>query len=361
MEKKPFRYSSYIKTPELLSLQKPVSFEVGKPAHDEMLFVVVHQAYELWFKQIIFELDSVISMFRDDFVDERNIGTAFQRLTRIVHIQKLLIQQIETLETMTPLDFLDFINLLIGASGFQSAQFRLIEAKLGLLRSERLLYNNRDVDADFTEEEKKEIKDAENSPTLFTVINSWLERTPFIKHGDYSFIESFRGATSDVIAREETLMKQVSEEERTIRAARLKEVKRLFDTVLDEKKHDELVAEKHRRLSYKATLAALFISLYRDEPILHLPFKVLETIVTMDEELSHWRYRHALMVMRMVGSKPGTGGSSGYSYLIRAMEAHKVFKDFMSLTTLFVPRSVLPKLPPAMERHLSFSFTYAGR
>jgi len=358
MTKQPFRYLTYIKIDELLKLQQPVSFNTDKPAHDEMLFVIVHQAYELWFKQIIFELNSILKTFNSDFVDERVHGVICARLQRITTIQKLMLQQIEVLETMTPLDFLDFINLLIGASGFQSFQFRVIEAKLGLRRSDRILYNNKQADADLNEEEKAEIKLAETEPSLFDLTEGWLERIPFVTSPGFSFLEEYRQATKVIIEKEEQIISAASSEEAETRRKRLTEVQRLFNSILDESKHNELVKEGQRRFSYRATLGALFINLYRDEPILQLPFKFLELLQSIDEEFAHWRYRHSLMVMRMMGSKPGTGGSSGHSYLLQTIEAHKIFKDLAGITTLFLPRSAIPKLPESVEQRLGFNYTY---
>ncbi|MGH2574324.1 MAG: tryptophan 2,3-dioxygenase family protein, partial [Ignavibacteria bacterium] len=137
----PIYYSDYLQLDKLLKSQKPKSEEYGHPAHDEMLFIIVHQAYELWFKLIIHELDSIINMFKDESIDEKSIGIAVSRLQRITEIEKLLIDQLRVLETMTPLDFLDFRDFLIPASGFQSFQFRLIENKLGLKSAQRILYN----------------------------------------------------------------------------------------------------------------------------------------------------------------------------------------------------------------------------
>ena len=89
-----------------------------------------------------------------------------------------------------------------------------------------------------------------------------------------------------------------------------------FEALLDEPTHERLRAEGARRLSHRATLAALLIHLYRDQPILHLPFRFLTLLVDVDELLATWRYRHALMVHRMIGTKIGTGGSSGHDYLM---------------------------------------------
>lgn len=120
-------YADYLQLDKILNAQSLRSAEYGKPAHDEMLFIIVHQTFELWFKQILHELDSVRAMFRAERIDEKNIGVAVSRLLRITEIQKVMISQFQILETMTPLDFLEFRDLLSPASGFQSVQFRLLE------------------------------------------------------------------------------------------------------------------------------------------------------------------------------------------------------------------------------------------
>ena len=125
-------YHSYLKLDEILNAQKPISTSVGDHAHEEMLFIIIHQVYELWFKQINYEIRSVMDMFDDDKVDEKSIIITVGRLERVIEIQKILIQQIAVMETMTPLDFLDFRNYLFPASGFQSFQFRTLEVLLGL-------------------------------------------------------------------------------------------------------------------------------------------------------------------------------------------------------------------------------------
>jgi tryptophan 2,3-dioxygenase len=117
-------YGSYLKIPELLSLQELRS---DPPVHDELLFIVVHQAYELWFKQLLFELEAA----RDAMTADRS-GMARHLLTRVQSIERVLIEHIEVLETMTPQDFLEFRAVLTPASGFQSAQFREVEFVSGL-------------------------------------------------------------------------------------------------------------------------------------------------------------------------------------------------------------------------------------
>jgi len=120
MKYPPVHYHDYLGISKILSAQHPKSVEYGKPAHDEMLFIIVHQAYELWFKQILFELDSVLNTFQKPNVAEEEMGQASARLERIVAVQKLIAGQIDVLETITPLDFLDFRYFAYPASGFQS-------------------------------------------------------------------------------------------------------------------------------------------------------------------------------------------------------------------------------------------------
>src|SRR5665811_258152 len=133
-------YHDYLQLDSLLTTQELESTKAGDTAHDEMLFIIVHQAYELWFKQILWELDDVMSAFGGDTFDEYDAGRVVSRLQRITRIQRLLILQFEILETMSPMDFLDFRNYLVPASGLHSVQFRLIENRLGVRAEDRLLF-----------------------------------------------------------------------------------------------------------------------------------------------------------------------------------------------------------------------------
>ena len=129
MSKKPLNYSDYLKLDDILNSQKLKSAERGTPAHDEMLFIIIHQVYELWFKQLIHELDSVLLIFNKESVLESDVSLAVSRLDRVIEIQKILIDQVRVLETMTAMDFLEFRDDLFPSSGFQSAQFRKLENK----------------------------------------------------------------------------------------------------------------------------------------------------------------------------------------------------------------------------------------
>jgi len=123
-------YSSYLRLDELLELQAPLS---EGPEHDEHLFIVIHQVYELWFRQVLHELDHL-----HELLLEHDLDRGAHTLTRVLKIFKVLVSQVDVLETMTPLEFLSFRERLGSASGFQSWQFRELEACLGL-RSEKAL------------------------------------------------------------------------------------------------------------------------------------------------------------------------------------------------------------------------------
>jgi len=128
----PVTYSNYLKLEQILSAQQPLS---DGPEHDEMLFIIIHQVYELWFKQVLHELD-----YLQQKLTGNDTPRALHTLRRILTILKTMVAQIDILETMTPLEFLSFRHRLESASGFQSAQFRELEFVLGLKRHAVLVH-----------------------------------------------------------------------------------------------------------------------------------------------------------------------------------------------------------------------------
>jgi tryptophan 2,3-dioxygenase len=354
-------YATYLELEQLLSAQQPRSELIeGKAAHEEMLFIIVHQVYELWFKQILHELESIMLLFSEKRVDERNLGVAVARLERVIEIQKLLVQQIRIMETMTPLDFLDFRNYLFPASGFQSFQFRKMEAMLGLPEKGRMTYNKSHYASVFAKEQQQELADIEQKGSMVTLIEQWLERTPFLEFPGFNFLEKYKRSVQKMIDREMSAINAstyLSEEEKTMRVKMLGDTDTYFRSVLDESYHQEQVEAGNLRLSYKATIAALLIYLYREQPILHMPYRLLSTLLDTDEQLTAWRYRHAQMVLRMLGKKVGTGGSSGHDYLLQTAFKHHIFYDLHNLSTLLIPRSELPQLPDELIRELGFYYT----
>ena len=354
-------YHSYLHLDKILQAQVPRSGQVEeKTAHDEMLFIIMHQVYELWFKQIIHELESITLMFEDNVMDEKEILTAVSRLERIIEIQKLLIEQINVMETLTAMDFLDFRQYLFPASGFQSLQFRIIENLLGLPQDQRLQYNNMPYDVVFSDEQKEVLKRSVENKSLLTHVIEWLDRTPFLEFSQFSFLESYKKAVERMVQKDKDAIMAsdiLTDELKQQRVTMVGDTSTYFNAVFDPAQFEEMRKRGEIKFSYKAMLAALFIFLYRDEPILQQPFRLLSRLMDIEEMLTNWRSRHAQMVLRMIGRKTGTGGSSGHQYLKSTAQQHQIFTDLYQGATLLIPRSELPALPEDLKQQLSFHFS----
>jgi tryptophan 2,3-dioxygenase len=260
----PLSYNKYLRVPELIDLQSCLS----TPAHhDELLFITVHQAYELWFKQILHEIDASIALMKEDRVTE-----ATQALHRIVEIEKLLIAQIHILETMKPVRFLSFRDELNPASGFQSMQFREIEFSSGL-KDEKILRAFAGDDFAF-----RRLQARMNAPSLSEAFFALLRR-----HG--------------------------------------------FDTPASDSPRDE----KERRSNYGKRQRAL-VEVLTHEQEFYKEFQLAERLIEHDEYFSLWRSHHIKMVERMVGAKPGTGGSEGVGYLQKTLDK-KFFPELWDART----------------------------
>jgi len=352
-------YGSYLQLDKLLGAQTLESTKAGGTVHDEMLFIVVHQAYELWFKQIIWEIDDVRRIFGQTRVDEGDMGTAVARLRRIVEIQKLLLQQISVLETMTPLDFLDFRDFLFPASGFQSAQFRVVENKLGLRPEDRLLLAGASYKSRFSEQDRGVVESIEGEPSLFDLVELWLERTPFLDHEDFSFWEAFQSAVKTRLEADRAVVEanpNLTTDEKTAQLREFEITMEQYEALFDPAKHAEQQSAGKRRLSHRAFQAGLFITLYRDQPALQEAYRLLELLMDIDEGFTTWRYRHAQMALRMIGRRIGTGGSAGAKYLEKSAERSRIFADLYNLTTFLIPRADRPPLPAGIIESMRFKF-----
>ena len=352
-------YGSYLRLDRLLAAQELESTRAGSTVHDEMLFIVVHQAYELWFKQILWELDEVRRLFGQETVDEADMGSAVSLLRRIAEIQKLLVQQVSVLETMTPLDFLDFRDYLFPASGFQSVQFRIVENKLGLRPGDRMMLSGAPYTSRFTDEDMALVVASESEPSIFDLVERWLERTPFLDHGDFSFREAFQLAVKSRLEADRDVVEsnpRLSPAEKATQLAEFESTMDQYEALFDPAKHAEQQAAGKRRLSHRAFQAALFITLYRDQPALQEPYRLLELLMDIDEGFTTWRYRHAQMVLRMIGRRIGTGGSAGAKYLERSAERSRIFSDLYDLSTFLIPKAHRPPLPAGIVESMRFKF-----
>ena len=344
MSGKDVYYGDYLQLDKILGAQLPESKLNGKEAHDEMLFIIVHQAYELWFKQIKHEMESIIAVLNKPVVNDNSpdIFTVVHRLKRIATIWELAVHQIDVIETMTPLDFLDFRDQLRPASGFQSFQFKMLEAMMGLRYDERHgqdFYNKH-----LRAEHIAAIAEVESGPSLISLVRTWLERMPFFdtqywpgadKDADvrhHPFWEEYVIAFSETLSDSDTGAKEA----------------------FDQSFFQAQKAGKNR-LTTEANRALLFIMLYRDYPLLQIPFQLLDTLIGIDELMATWRTRHIAMVHRMIGARSGTGGSSGADYLQKSRDKHLIFNEIADVNSFLIQREKLPKLSPELELRLGYT------
>ncbi|HEX6191872.1 MAG TPA: tryptophan 2,3-dioxygenase family protein [Chitinophagaceae bacterium] len=340
-------YHDYLQLDKILNAQELESAKRQLHAHDEMLFIVIHQAYELWFRQLHHEVNSITEILQRPALNDNSpeMQTVVHRLNRCVTILRVLVHQIDIMETMTPMDFLDFRDMLRPASGFQSWQFKELEAKLGLKFEHR--HGKEYYTAQLRAEQVEIIKKAEGEKSLLQLLNAWLERMPFFNEDDnwknfnaqvkeeglHHFWAVYRDAYTNSLAEAE------------------KGNLESFDAIFFGKKSEQVIPGT---LSPAANRAALFIMLYRGYPLLQQPFQLLNALLEIDEQLSSWRYRHMNMVHRMIGTRIGTGGSSGKDYLKAAADKHYIFREIAQLNSFLIERRKLPMLSPEMEWRLGF-------
>ncbi|MCB5225663.1 tryptophan 2,3-dioxygenase [Alishewanella sp. 16-MA] len=352
-------YGDYLQLDKLLTAQAPESKRYGAEAHDETLFIIVHQVYELWFKQILHELGAVMAVFAEAEVKDEQLTGMVHKLKRIISIQQLLNQQIAVIETMTPQDFMAFRDYLVPASGFQSIQFKMLEIGLGLKSEFRIDFDKNSFYSRLNDADREFLQNLEQAPSLFERIEKWLERMPFLQFEDFSFWQMYQQATEQMLQNDQSIVSQIEQISDTERDLQLQEIARTrekFSALLDPEKYQQLQQQGSFRLSQKAMLSALFINLYQEEPLFNLPFQLLTCLTEIDEQLTIWRYKHAMMVQRMLGSKIGTGGSSGHDYLKRTTEKNRIFTDLFTMATFLLPKSALPALPTPIKRQLGFYF-----
>jgi tryptophan 2,3-dioxygenase len=254
-------YGTYLQVDALLALQRGRS---EGPEHDEMLFIVIHQVYELWFKQLLHEFDRAMSLLR-----QNDTVRAQHTLKRILTILKVMVAQLDILETMTPLEFLSFRDRLEAASGFQSDQFRQIEFILG--RKTRAAVE----------------RFAPHTRARTELDRRWLEPTLWD-----AFLEYLSRAGYHVPTRSP--------------------------------QRDPAAA-----VEPDADVQRILIDIYRHDP---RNSELCERLVDLDEGVQEWRYRHVKMVERTIGTRRGTGGSSGAEYL-RGSIGRPAFPDLWEIRT----------------------------
>jgi len=244
-------YADYLALDQLLSAQKPLS-----PLHDEMLFIVIHQTKELWLKQMLHELKLAIELLGED-----QFAQSYKAMARVGRIQAVMTLSWDVLSTLTPVDYSAFRHVLGTSSGFQSAQFREVEYRLGI-KDPRFLDHYATGGA-----EHSRLQAALNEPSLREASHAALERAGF-----------------------------------------------------DLKDHSE------------EALAAAWLEVYRDSERWFDLYQLAEKLVDIDDALASWRHKHVLTVERIIGNKPGTGGSAGASYLRSTLDK-RAFPELWEMRT----------------------------
>ena len=242
-----FNYVSYLKLDQILTAQEPMSVTEDGFEHDEMLFIVIHQAYELWFKQLLHETKRLMQLLNDD-----QLSNALGTLRRILVIMKTIVGQVDILETMTPLQFNSFRDFLASASGFQSVQFREFEFMLGYKRESMLTHFSPEVHG------YARLEAVYRASSLWDVFLRYLDRNGY-------------EISAEILNRDPTMPVEPSEE-----------------------------------------VQAALVKVYKNDVWIG---RLCERLVDLDEGMQEWRYRHVKMVARTIGSKMGTGGSTGVKYL----------------------------------------------
>ncbi len=352
-------YPEYLQLNKVLDAQELESTKRGTTAHDEMLFIITHQTYELWFKQIVYELDAVIEVFDEPVIEDKKMGRVLHLLSRIKTIQRVLVQQIDIIQTITPHDFLEFRDLLIPASGFQSTLFKQIEIKLGIKREHRIA-----ADCEFFKSRLKgadldSLNQLETKQTLHELTDRWLSEMPFLKYKDFDFWRSYQASVDQMLDKEEAIINRnvtLTDREKQFQINDLTMTRTKFGSIFDADKFAKLRQEGHFRFSHQGFLGALFVNLYRDEPMIYTGFRFLTSLTEIDELLTNWRQRHAVMVQRMLGTKLGTGGSSGHDFLTATTNNNRAFLDLFNIATYLIPRKDLPQLPNELVRALGYFF-----
>lgn len=356
----PVYYGDYLQLDKILGAQAFQSEKYGEPAHDEMLFIIVHQVYELWFKQVLHELNAIIDTFSQERMPDDELIGVVHRLHRIIQIQQLMNDQISVMETMTPQQFLSFRDYLVPASGFQSIQFKRLEISLGLKREYRIDFDKQSFFNRLTDKDRELLEALENKSSLFELVDEWLARMPLLEKDEFAFWQHYKSAADDLLASDKQTITEndtLSDKEKAQELKDWQGTRENFDALFDKEKYEALRQDGVFRLSHEAMLATLFIKQYPEEPIFNVPFQLITALTEIDEKLTIWRYRHAMMVQRMLGTKIGTGGSSGHHYLKKTTESNRIFVDFFNTATFLLPKDMLPPLPEQVKHYFGFHYS----
>jgi len=343
-------YGEYLRLEELLSLQEGPEWLGREFSNNELHFVVVHQAFELWFRLIIRELTELRDLLNQSNIPESDMPKAVHHMDRITEIFNLLATQWRVMETMSPQEFLEFRDGLGSSSGFESWQMRHIELLLGLEDSQRVggmdpmkHFSKLVSEGAMSKELLNTLERVAAEPSLKQVVDSWLSRTPIdgsipSDEGDNELVRAYAEAHVSAMSEhaKSTLSGMVAAggDEEKIRP-------RLFASIDNAKQFLGLESNINR-----ARIGLLFIESHRQLPLLAWPRRLIDGLVALEEATLLFRAHHARMVERMIGRRMGTGGSAGVDYLDETTK-YRIFTDLWEVRTILLKKDLLPSINSA--------------
>lgn len=349
-------YTDYLKLGQLLELQGGLENNEDELIPDELLFIVVHQALELWFKIVNRELRLARDHLSAPTVAEETVPHVVHHLRRVNRVLELAVDHFQVMETLTPQDFLGFREKITPASGFQSSQMREMEILLGIKSKQRVKYGKVDPIEHLEKLSSSgdagacawaRVKAVQEEVSFQQALRTWLYRTPIHgsmpdDEGDNEMVSKFIASyldNFDAYMDRQCEKLKASMPESGDNTKRFDEAKAAAREFLYAEDTEE--GERPRLQRIRAGL--LFIESYRTLPLLAWPRLLLDSVVELEQLTLIWRNRHARMVERMIGRRVGTGGSSGVDYLDKTGKI-RIFTDLWAVRTVMMPKESLPPL-----------------
>ena len=341
-------YGNYLRLEEMLKLQEGPDGYSPKPCNDEKHFIIVHQAFELWFKLVISELKEVHKLMDSEKISEQSMPKIVRHLNRVTEVFDLMSQQWKVMETLSPQDFLSFRDRLGTSSGFESWQLRQIEIMLGLEKQQRdagmdpLSHMKRlESEGKISSNVLTEFEIMIESPSLNDLLTNWLSRTPI----NGSLARELND--NEVVSRYINGHLDAMNEHSKMVISHFKSIGHGNESTLGDRLQKSIQGAKEFLIPNgeinRSRAGLLFIESYRNLPLLSWPRTLIDSFVKVEQSILLFRNSHARMVERMIGRRMGTGGSSGVDYLDATLK-YRIFVDLWTVRTILVKRELLPRV-----------------
>ena len=347
-------YWDYIRVGDLLRLQGGLE-EDTPPSDDEVVFITVHQVYELWFQLVLRQLVSLRDLLAQDVVPEEALAGAVAGLNRCTRILRVAAHHFEVVESIQTRDYLAFRDKLFPASGFQSAQLREIEILLGLPADERIPFgSDREAWLEALKDHRGQAGEGwqrvqarlADRPTVREAVEAWLHRTPIrgSQPGDPGDDAAVSAFLADYRAAHERAVRRLVEGIGPTAGMPPAALEARYEREIAGAREFLEVAEPRAR---RIRAALVFIESYRELPLLAWPRQLLSGLIEVEQAFTIFRQRHARMVERVIGRRTGTGGSAGVDYLDATALQYRVFRDLWAVRTVQLAAADLPPLAEA--------------